>query len=118
MEKRTKVEARIQASGSNVFIIPIEKQDDTWVGKIHSVGLTGQTHLSFDDLVIYKDEHRIEFNAPSVFPITKEPLEVFKDKLHCVLYYQILGKITPAYIRSKTTSMIEKFESFDGLDRI
>jgi len=72
---------KFKASGSNAFIIPIERKNNIWVGRIHSVGKTGQNHLSENDIVIYLDEDIVKFEVPEK-----------SIKIHSILHYKIQGK--------------------------
>lgn len=72
---------RFAASGTNVFIVPIGRKNNTWVGRVHSVGKTGSYYLKENDIVIYVDEDVTELEA-SDNSLT----------IHSVIYFRVLGK--------------------------
>jgi len=109
----TIVKAVVNAVGSNVLIIPISNDGDTWTGKVHSVGERGQYSVSWDDIVIYKNEHIIEFKCPEKDPVSGKLIELSNSNLHSVLYYQIIGKIRPQELKEKNETF-----NFEGLDHI
>ena len=72
---------RFAAAGTNVFIVPIGRKNNTWVGRVRSVGGTGQYHLKENDIVIYADED-----------ITKLEASDDSESIHSVVYFRVLGK--------------------------
>lgn len=108
--------SRISGVGSNVLIIPLKRDGDTWIGKVHSMGERCNSTVFFDDIVLYNNDNIINFKCPVKDPISGKTIDSHNETFHCVLYYQIIAKVIPSEV--KKNKSLEKTQCFDGLDKI